>query len=398
MQVLLSILKAILLFCTLFLMQSKFLASYKFKHLPFWFLVFIVLDSFAFYRGYLGFLLYLAFIFAFNYLFFAYSNLKAIIYTGLFSCIMMVSRLIVATWFLLYRGENRFLEVSNGFKSVVAALCSYLVVFLFVFIFRHMRLSVQKAHVNSSESVIHLALVDSGLLIVSLYILNRMLRYFILNKDFIPKISDLNSFFFGSALFWVVLTFLVIYFFHSFWLSNEKLSIIKTEADLDPLTGVYNRRAGLNRLLSLYNRNKQLSLNFVLCFIDVNNLKVVNDRYGHPEGDRLIVTVARTCVKTLRSADFMIRYGGDEFVIVFQNCALLDAQNAWNRIVSEFENINLTTNNKYLISASAGFSSLDENPTLNVKELIDIADTQMYKSKRIYKSELFNYTEETAKR
>lgn len=162
-------------------------------------------------------------------------------------------------------------------------------------------------------------------------------------------------------------------------------------ADHDGLTKVYTRRAGMERLenlLSKENRRKNHELS--ICFVDVNGLKQVNDVLGHEKGDELILTVANTMKKILREDDLIIRFGGDEFLIVFLEANHLIAENIWNRIVAVFEEINLTEDRKYLLSVSHGIiESKTSNETI-MDEIIKTADAKMYEEKKRIKSEGFN--------
>ncbi len=351
--------------------------------------VFLVIRLFFYQNNLLFFIL--NFLFVLSVLFFSSKHKfsKVVMYSVGVMVLILVSRTVVASWDMLFAAHNLFNSVVRGFDCFFADLASYLIAIFIALVYRLMYVNLKKVYSAFGHSRPYLILVDASLLMFYMYFYNKFLRYIIKHSSEISTIENLNLVFFVGVVFWLGFTMVSMYVIDGIWLSNERFTTIKTEADQDPMTGVYNRRSGLKMLNDIYIRNKYNNTNFVLCFIDVNNLKIVNDRYGHAEGDRLIMTVAHTASNILRSDDFIIRYGGDEFVIVFQNCGMMDAQNAWSRIVAEFENINLSTNSRYRIAASAGFASYKEHPTLNLKELIDIADSQMYKNKRMYKSHIF---------
>lgn len=95
-------------------------------------------------------------------------------------------------------------------------------------------------------------------------------------------------------------------------------------AATDDLTGALRRSAGLSALQREIDRSRRVGgTGTVVVFLDVDNLKQVNDTEGHAAGDRLLVDVVAAIRKRVRSYDLIIRYGGDEFV-----CALLDASAA----------------------------------------------------------------------
>jgi diguanylate cyclase (GGDEF)-like protein len=96
-------------------------------------------------------------------------------------------------------------------------------------------------------------------------------------------------------------------------------------AALDPLTGVFLRAAGFVQLEREIARSKRNGESLVVAFIDVDQLKVVNDTHGHSTGDELLVAVAAALRSHLRTEDLIFRYGGDEFVCAFVGLAATDA-------------------------------------------------------------------------
>jgi len=195
----------------------------------------------------------------------------------------------------------------------------------------------------------------------------------------------------GMLLFAVInlsvfLVLVLVYLLNSYWMTQFNFSIFQSIADLDELTGVMNRQSGLRKLADLYKRSRVTGHNFVLCFIDVNNLKVVNDRFGHAEGDRMIRAIAQCVNSTLREGDFICRLGGDEFLVAFNHCMIEDAQKAWTRIGSELDRLNFSMEFEYRVSVSHGLVSYDDHKKLSLKELIDLADEKMYEHKRKFKT------------
>jgi len=101
----------------------------------------------------------------------------------------------------------------------------------------------------------------------------------------------------------------------------ELINIIK-DLQRDKLTGFF-RREKINELIKH---------NYIVAMLDINNLKVVNDKLGHCEGDRLICRVANSIRESIRKSDVVIRYGGDEFVIVFDDCTTIQVEAIVSRI------------------------------------------------------------------
>lgn len=167
---------------------------------------------------------------------------------------------------------------------------------------------------------------------------------------------------------------------------TERINIVKKRdyikmkyiADHDGLTEVYNRRAGIEKLEKLLSKNNQFSI----CFVDIDGLKEVNDILGHEEGDELILTVANTMKKILREEDLIIRFGGDEFIIVLLESDIEIAENVWEKITDVFERINETENRKYILSVSHGIVESNIIDEGIIDNIIKIADKKMYEEKR----------------
>jgi diguanylate cyclase (GGDEF)-like protein len=87
-------------------------------------------------------------------------------------------------------------------------------------------------------------------------------------------------------------------------------------ADRDGLTGLYSRRRMMDLLDSSIDEAKQQWRCVGLLFIDLNGFKCINDEYGHAAGDKILTTVASRIAARVRTADFVCRYGGDEFVVI----------------------------------------------------------------------------------
>lgn len=158
-------------------------------------------------------------------------------------------------------------------------------------------------------------------------------------------------------------------------------------ASLDSLTGVLNRRTGLSLLESKLNVIKNREGKLTICFVDIDGLKVVNDKFGHNEGDNLIYTVTNIFKEAVRDNDIICRMGGDEFLLVFLECDIQRADIVWNRIQEKFEQVNNTESREYTISASHGFVEYDGSDSISLNELIEIADDRMYEEKRSHKKE-----------
>jgi diguanylate cyclase (GGDEF)-like protein/PAS domain S-box-containing protein len=104
------------------------------------------------------------------------------------------------------------------------------------------------------------------------------------------------------------------------------------EALHDPLTGLPNRRAFLERLESALRGARERGEHHAVAFMDLDHFKLVNDRFGHAAGDRVLVEIARVMGRAVRAVDVLARLGGDEFVLLLANCRLADAERVTEKV------------------------------------------------------------------
>ncbi|MCC3357357.1 GGDEF domain-containing protein [Bacillus sp. REN16] len=159
---------------------------------------------------------------------------------------------------------------------------------------------------------------------------------------------------------------------------------LKIKASLDPLTGVYNRRYGIEVLQDALLRANLEQIEFTLCFIDINNLKVVNDKFGHPEGDYLIQTICNVIRNVVNEEDVLFRYGGDEFIVIFFSKTPLHVEKTWERILTLLEQLSHTTDKQYPFSASHGLFYFKSGMEMSFDDILENADKEMYKEKYLF--------------
>lgn len=147
---------------------------------------------------------------------------------------------------------------------------------------------------------------------------------------------------------------------------------------IDAITGLYNRNYLEEiRETICYSKFKNISL----ILIDIDNLKNINDNYGHLEGDKAIEIVGNSIKNNIRAEDIGIRYGGDEFIIILFNKDTKTANKIVNRIKKEINKRNLIEDTN--IKISAGIAGTDELNDLDY--LIKVADKDLYEEKRAKK-------------
>jgi diguanylate cyclase (GGDEF)-like protein len=150
----------------------------------------------------------------------------------------------------------------------------------------------------------------------------------------------------------------------------------------DELTGLYNRRGFLTLGKQHLLEAKRKQTGFLIFFADMDNLKIINDKYGHDEGDIAIIKTAEILEKTFRQVDIIARFGGDEFVIIASNLTIKDSSKFINRLKKNFMKYNLSSKKPYELSLSYGVSSYEPGSNKTFEELITSADKLLYKEKR----------------
>lgn len=153
-------------------------------------------------------------------------------------------------------------------------------------------------------------------------------------------------------------------------------------ANTDVLTGVYNRRKGVELIREQMDLTVTLGDTMLILFIDIDNLKMVNDTFGHVEGDILLTSVAMIIRDSLARKDIICRYGGDEFLVALPGASMKNMQGIKTRLETAISNHNAHSFKSYAINISVGFSEYNSKKSRNIEELIQEADENMYISKK----------------
>jgi len=161
-------------------------------------------------------------------------------------------------------------------------------------------------------------------------------------------------------------------------------NILLKEANIDELTGLYNRRYFNKRLKELVEKAKRMDINFTIAILDIDLFKSVNDTYGHKCGDFILKEFALFLKKSLRPYDFIGRIGGEEFEVAFENESLESAAKVMERIRSNFEKkVHLYKEQEISITFSSGLSDFSEVMWSggDEEELFSLADKRLYHAK-----------------
>lgn len=174
----------------------------------------------------------------------------------------------------------------------------------------------------------------------------------------------------------------IVHFQHSVDISeNRKLY---NAANFDELTGVYNRARVKEMLMETVVTSKSSSITFTVCMFDVNDLKLINDTYGHLEGDALISMITEEINKSLGQDDYIGRLSGDEFIVVYINCELEQANFKLQIALDTLREKNIYPDLERVQEFCFGAVQMNPSDNYTVKELLHLADEKLYEAKKIY--------------
>ena len=171
---------------------------------------------------------------------------------------------------------------------------------------------------------------------------------------------------------------------------NQELQVLATQ---DPLTRCLNRRAFFERFEAEFGRSQRYGHSLSCLMVDIDHFKSINDKHGHPVGDKVLQQVSSILLDCVRNSDIVCRYGGEEFCIVLPET---DGQGGLHTA----ERIRRTIASKSIsgigVTVSLGVSSSDSEPA-NPSELLNRADKALYAAKKSGRDRVVSYSEEIAR-
>lgn len=164
---------------------------------------------------------------------------------------------------------------------------------------------------------------------------------------------------------------------------EKKNTVLSRLSSIDEVTGLYNRRV-LNEIgKTAYVHAVEAGESCCCIFFDMDGLKHINDEQGHPEGDVAIRTLAAILKRSFRKKDFLVRYGGDEFVVLMFDITEFTVKNALERISHQIEKFNLESGKPWQLQTSWGITFIPQNaPALPFDTLIEETDRRLYEEKQ----------------
>jgi diguanylate cyclase (GGDEF)-like protein len=164
--------------------------------------------------------------------------------------------------------------------------------------------------------------------------------------------------------------------------SSEKrrLRKLETAAYRDPLTKIFNRHYGMETLVEWLSEGRS----FVICFVDLDNLKYINDKFGHNEGDKYI-TLTVDILRLFSEGAILCRLGGDEFMILAEDISVRDAETRLEELRLRLLHSESGVVGPNIRSLSYGVVQAQADNTVSASELLGLADEKMYQYKRAHK-------------
>lgn len=151
---------------------------------------------------------------------------------------------------------------------------------------------------------------------------------------------------------------------------------------LDPLCKIYNRNGFIRNAEEMFRTCVAERYQMMLCFIDMDGLKKINDSFGHNEGDFAIKEIADAIACCCRRSDLCARFGGDEFIVIAQNAVDGLDEKFETRFQKKLDEINDQINKPYELSASVGSILFSPKADDKLADFIKMADERMYEKKK----------------
>jgi diguanylate cyclase (GGDEF)-like protein/PAS domain S-box-containing protein len=163
---------------------------------------------------------------------------------------------------------------------------------------------------------------------------------------------------------------------------KEALKKLETLSLRDDLTGLYNRRGFFTIAVEHFKMADRKREKMFLLFMDLDNLKQINDTLGHYKGDQALAGIANILNTTFRQSDIKGRMGGDEFAVFPIDATQIGMEKAMSRLKKNIETFNKSKDNPFQLSVSMGVSHYDPEHPSTIDELLVRADKIMYEEKR----------------
>lgn len=180
-------------------------------------------------------------------------------------------------------------------------------------------------------------------------------------------------------------------------INKKLLDELKLSTTTDGLTSLFNRKFLDDKIKIIEKEVTRVDISYGILMVDIDFFKEVNDKYGHDIGDKAIITMANTLIENTRDTDCVIRYGGEEFLVILWNCQKDNVKLVAEKIRESFnKKIIQRPNENFSKTTSIGCSYFSKD-TLPFKDMIKRADIALYQAKNsgrnksVFQEEFFEF-------
>jgi len=163
--------------------------------------------------------------------------------------------------------------------------------------------------------------------------------------------------------------------------SKKLMEILEKSARTDALTGLYNRKFLEESIDTIVFQAKRISLSYGILMADIDFFKMINDTYGHDVGDEAIKIIANTLVENIRSSDIVVRYGGEEFIVLLYNCDAEYIKDIAEKIRASFATKKIKAGNESFTKTISIGASMYPKDSNSFWQCIKYADVALYNAK-----------------
>ncbi len=263
--------------------------------------------------------------------------------------------MLVALFFL---GLNYILQVIFGVSNISLLLIATL------------PFSIYLATINLPAATV----ATLTLIVSSLYFYHLHIGAFVVNTNSSDQLINMNFF----ILSHIILVLIVGVLFRE---KEAAITSLRSMAHYDPLTGLPNRHLLKDEIHHTIYLAEQYNQESMICFIDLDGFKTVNDTYGHAIGDKLLKEIAQNIKCIIRSSDTLLRLGGDEFLLLLNNIDMKRSKIILEKIMQNVRSIKAVDNHKITVSLSIGIAHCPKDG-ISMESLMYASDKAMYQAKK----------------
>jgi len=181
----------------------------------------------------------------------------------------------------------------------------------------------------------------------------------------------------------LVASFVVTYLIRLIKKLNELEKEMRNIANIDPVTNLKTRRALFESAEDLFQLSRRYNRTLGVLLVDVDKFKIINDTYGHIQGDMILLTLGSILNELKRDSDLAGRYGGDEMLVFLPETDIVGCREFAEKLINEVNSKEfLYADNLIRFTTSIGISVMDESSDFStLKSLVDSADQALYHSK-----------------